>query len=148
MASLNLRGTLTILICLGQLFSPVHTLPVQAETPPESTTPVAVSTKTSVSQKLTGIASYYATRYNGRRTTSGQRYNPQKMTGAHPSLPLGTKVRVVNLTNDREVVVTINDRCRKRKHPFIDLSRKAAERLGFLGKGIAKVTISTMDEES
>jgi rare lipoprotein A len=98
---------------------------------------------------MRGIASYYAKHYNGRRTNSGQRYDPAKLTAAHPDLPLGTKVVVRNLQNNHEVVVTVNDRCRKKKHPFIDLSREAARRLGFLGKGIARVEITPLsDDES
>jgi rare lipoprotein A len=93
---------------------------------------------------MKGIASYYAKRFNGRPTTSGVPYDPNKLTAAHQSLPFGTQVKVVNLANGREVTVTVNDRCRKRKFPFIDLSRAAAERLGFFGKGITKVRIIPM----
>jgi rare lipoprotein A len=105
--------------------------------------------KTSMVKKLIGIASYYAKRFTGRRTTSGQRYQPEKLTAAHPNLPLGTKVRVKNLDNDKEVTVVINDRCRKKSFPFIDLSRAAAKKLGFFGAGKAKVAIVPLtDEES
>lgn len=96
---------------------------------------------------MKGVASYYAKRFNGRPTTSGVRYDPNKLTAAHQSLPFGTRVKVVNLANGREVTVTVNDRCRKRTFPFIDLSRAAAERLGFLGKGIAKVRIIPIGKE-
>ena len=95
-----------------------------------------------------GIASYYAKSYNGKRTNSGHRYDPAELTAAHPTLPHGTRVRVINLANDKEVTVTINDRCRSRKQPFIDLSRAAAKQLGFLGKGITRVRIIPLDEES
>jgi rare lipoprotein A len=148
MASLNLRGTLTLLFFLGQLFSTVFTVPLQAEElPPDSNARTSVTTKVKEQEGVEGIASYYAKRYNGRRTNSGQRYDPDKLTAAHPSLPHGTKVRVINLANDSEVVVTVNDRCRKRKEPFIDLSRAAAKHLGFLGKGTAKVRIIPLKEE-
>ena len=56
-------------------------------------------------------------------------------------------MKVVNLANLREVIVTINDRCRKRSAPFIDLSRAAARKLGFLGKGTAKVMITSLEKE-
>ncbi len=149
MASLNLRGALIISLFLGQLISPVQTLPLHAEEiSADSTAKESVATEAEGTKGVEGIASYYAKRYNGRRTNSGQRYNPQKLTAAHPSLPLGTKVRVVNLANDKDVIVTINDRCRKRNHPFIDLSRAAAKQLGFFGKGIAEVRIIPLDEES
>jgi len=148
MASLNLRGGLIISCILGLLLSPIHTLALQAEEPGTVSTPSApVTAETAETKGVEGIASYYANRYNNRRTNSGQRYDPAKLTAAHQTLPHGTRVRVINLTNNREVIVTINDRCRPRKKPFIDLSRAAAKQLGFLGKGITRVRIITLDEE-
>jgi len=94
-----------------------------------------------------GVATYYAKRFNGRPTASGVPYDPNKLTAAHQSIPFGTQVKVVNLANGREVTVTVNDRCRKRTSPFIDLSRAAATRLGFLGKGTAKVRIIPLSSE-
>lgn len=88
-----------------------------------------------------GTAAYYGKRYEGRRTTSGKRYRHAGMTAAHATLPLGSRVRVVNLSNGRDIEVTVTDRCRKRSFPFIDLSRGAAKKLGFLGRGTAKVRI-------
>jgi rare lipoprotein A len=95
-----------------------------------------------------GLAAYYSGRYKGRRTNSGHRYDPRKLTAAHPSLAFGTRVKIINLANDKEVVVTVNDRCRPQKQPFIDLSREAARRLGFLGKGTARVQIIPLEEET
>ncbi len=94
-----------------------------------------------------GFASYYARRFEGRRTTSGHRYNPEKLTAAHHSLPLGTVVRVVNPANSREVHVTINDRCARKPFHFIDLSRAAAKKIGLWGKGRVKVVIIPLLEE-
>ena len=91
-----------------------------------------------------GVATYYALRYKGRRTSSGERYNPAKLTAAHNNIPLGTKVKVTNLENDREVVVTVNDRCKKRKTRLIDLSRAAARKLDFLRQGRARVLITAL----
>jgi rare lipoprotein A len=88
-----------------------------------------------------GFASYYAKRFEGRRTTSGQRYRPEKLTAAHYSLPLGTVVRVVNPVNKLEVHVTVNDRCARKPFPFIDLSRAAAKKIGLWGKGKIRVVI-------
>ncbi len=149
MASLTPRGKLALMFLVCQLSLPVHTLPLQAEeTITNSNKEEGVTTVSEATEGVEGIASYYARRYNGRRTNSGTRYNPEKLTAAHPDLPLGTKVKVLNLSNGKEVVVTVNDRCRKRKTPFIDLSRSAARKLGFLGKGIARVKIIPLDEES
>ncbi len=148
MASLNLRGMLTLFVVVGQLLSLVHTLPLQAEeTASGSTAPAAVAKESKETKGVEGIASYYAKRYNGRRTNSGERYNPDKLTAAHATLPHGTSVKVINLANNKEVVVTVNDRCRKRKGPFIDLSRAAAKELGFLGKGTARVRIIPLENE-
>lgn len=94
-----------------------------------------------------GFASYYARRFEGRRTTSGLRYHPDKLTAAHHSLPLGTVVRVVNPATSQEVHVTINDRCARKPFPFIDLSRAAAKKIGLWGKGRIKVVIIPVLED-
>lgn len=148
MSRLSVRGKHVPAACLLLLFTMMHTLPLKAEENipgPSGETAIAAGTD---DRGVEGIASYYAKRYNGRKTTSGKRYRPDRLTAAHPNLPLGTRVRVVNLANGREVVVTINDRCRKRKTPFIDLSRAAAKKLGFLGKGIARVRIVPLEKDS
>ncbi len=93
-----------------------------------------------------GKATYYKKRYNGRRTSSGMIYNQKKLTAAHPDIPFGTKVKVVNLANNRSVVVTVNDRCPERSFEFIDLSRAAARKLGFLRKGVATVRIIPVEK--
>ncbi|HEY6871884.1 MAG TPA: septal ring lytic transglycosylase RlpA family protein [Geobacteraceae bacterium] len=147
MALLNPRGTLAPILLFCQLFLLFPTLPLQAEESQTDSSTASVAPLAKDRQGAEGVASYYAKRYNGRRTRSGARYDPEKMTAAHASLPIGTRVRVVNLANDREVIVTVNDRCRSRKHPFIDLSWAAAGKLGFLGKGTARVRIIPLDDE-
>lgn len=97
--------------------------------------------KSSKFESVDGFASYYARRFEGRRTTSGHRYNPDKLTAAHNSLPLGTVVRVLNPATRQEVQVTVNDRCAPRSFHFIDLSRAAAKKIGLLGKGKIRVVI-------
>lgn len=146
MARTSSRGTLVLILLFCQLLLPFPTLPLQAEEIKSEGTKDDVASLASEKRETEGIAAYYAKRYNGRKTRSGTRYNPEKMTAAHADLPLGTRVKVVNLANDREVVVTVNDRCRKRSFPFIDLSRAAARKLGFLGKGTARVRITPLDE--
>jgi len=149
MASLNLRATLTSFCIICQLVLTLAALPLQAEeivSAGVTNSPGAEQTRER--EGVDGIASYYAKRYNGRRTSSGHRHDPAGLTAAHPTLPLGTRVRVINLTNDKEVTVTVNDRCRARKQPFIDLSREAAKQLGFLGKGNARVRIIVLDGQT
>ena len=90
---------------------------------------------------IEAVAVYYARRYEGRKTSSGQRYNAKLLTAAHPTIPLGTKVKVVNRANEKSVIVTVNDRCRLHDYELIDLSRAAARKLGFLHRGSARVWI-------
>lgn len=71
------------------------------------------------------VACYYANKFNGRKTASGERFSNNKYTAAHKKLPFGTKVRVTNLANNKSVVVTINDRGPFTRGRDIDLSRKA-----------------------
>ncbi|HBA87868.1 MAG TPA: septal ring lytic transglycosylase RlpA family lipoprotein [Geobacter sp.] len=154
MASPERSGRLARVLAICLMLLPIHTLPLLAaekvvDKPVVETSSVvkAEPQKESVVKKLVGIASYYAKKFHGRKTTSGERYHPEKMTAAHQSLPLGTRVRVKNLANDKEVTVVVNDRCRKKGIPFIDLSRAAARKLGFLGEGKAKVAIIPLTEE-
>ena len=86
-----------------------------------------------------GKASWYAL---GGKTASGERADPRQLTAAHPSLPFGTLVKVENLRNGRAVTVRINDRGPFRSGRIIDVTRRAAEQLGFRGAGIARVRIS------
>jgi rare lipoprotein A len=103
--------------------------------------------KSSTFESVEGFASYYARKFEGRRTTSGHRYNPEKLTAAHQSLPLGTVVKVQNPATRQEVQVTINDRCAPKSFHFIDLSRAAAKKIGLWGKGKIKVVITPLLEE-
>lgn len=119
---------------------------IELETPATANLEELVHTG-SLLKAVEGFASYYARRFEGRRTTSGHRYHPEKMTGAHYSLPLGTVVRVVNPNTSQEVHVTINDRCARKPFPFIDLSRAAAKKIGLWGKGKIKVVIIPLLEE-
>ena len=95
----------------------------------------------------TVYATYYARKFEGRKTTSGVRYRRHKMTAAHMSLPFGTIVTVTNPENGESVDVEVNDRGPHSRKFKIDLSEAAAKALGFYGKGVAKVEISYLPEE-
>lgn len=97
----------------------------------------------SCARKITesGKGSYYADKFQGRATASGARFDQHKMTAAHKTLPFGTKVKVVNLANGRSVKVTINDRGPFVAGRIIDVSKKAAEKLGITKTGVANVQI-------
>jgi len=91
-----------------------------------------------------GHASWYGNKFHGRRTASGQRYNMHAMTAAHRTLPFGTQVAVTNLANGRTVRLLINDRGPFVRGRLIDVSRRAAHELGFLGRGTARVRVRTV----
>lgn len=88
-----------------------------------------------------GHASWYGEEFARRPTASGERYDPSKLTGAHRTLPLGSKVRVTNLLNGRSVLVRINDRGPFMRRREIDLSYEAARALGMVRRGVARVRI-------
>ena len=89
-----------------------------------------------------GSASYYAAKFNGRRTASGERFDNADMTAAHRTLPFGSLVRVTNPANGRSVVVRINDRGPFTRGRMIDVSRAAAEELGLVARGHATVELA------
>lgn len=97
------------------------------------------------SQTQTGKASFYADKFDGGPTASGEKYKHSKKTGAHKTLPFGTKVRVTNLENNKTVDVVINDRGPYVDGRIIDLSKSAAEELGFINKGVADVKLEVID---
>ena len=94
-----------------------------------------------------GMASYYGYSLAGRPTASGEPFDPSLMTAAHPSLPMGALVRVTNLYNEASVIVRINDRGPFVKRRVIDVSRRAARKLGMLRAGHAKVRVELLKEE-
>jgi rare lipoprotein A len=90
---------------------------------------------------VVGIASFYANKYHGRKTSSGERYNMHALTAAHRTLPFGSTVKVTNLENDRTVVVRINDRGPFVRGRIIDISLEAARRLQMVAAGTARVKV-------
>jgi len=92
----------------------------------------------------TGVASWYGSKFHGRRTSSGERYDMYKLTAAHRSLPIPTYVRVTNLDNQKSTVVRVNDRGPFHSDRIIDLSYAAAVKLGFQNRGTARVRIEAL----
>jgi rare lipoprotein A len=91
-----------------------------------------------------GEASYYADRFAGQSTASGEPYDPAELTAAHRSLPFGSRVLVTNEQTGRSVVVTINDRGPFHRGRVIDLSRAAARRIGIVQQGSGAVNLSLL----
>ncbi len=92
-----------------------------------------------------GIASWYGTKFHGKRTSSGEPYDLYAMTAAHKTLPLPTYVEVTNLKNNRKVIVKVNDRGPFHEDRLIDLSYSAASRLDILPYGTGEVEIRAID---
>lgn len=88
-----------------------------------------------------GIASFYDDKFEGRRTSNGEIFSQKKLTAASNTLPLNSWVKVTNLSNKRSVVVRITDRMHHKNPRLIDLSRSAASKLSYIGKGITRVKV-------
>lgn len=95
-----------------------------------------------------GIASWYGEDFNGKPTANGEHYDMNTLTAAHRTLPLPCIVKVTNLQNGRAVVVRVNDRGPYVKDRIIDLSKRGAQLLGYLGQGTTKVRVEIMPKES
>ena len=109
-----------------------------AKTPPSPHVPAEIR------DGETGIASWYGHPYHGRPAANGEIYDMEGFTAAHRTLPFGTWVRVVNLTNDRAVDVRITDRGPFVENRIIDLSHAAAGAIGLIGPGVARVRIDIL----
>jgi len=92
----------------------------------------------------TGVASYYGTHMAGRKTASGKRFSPAKLTAASKTLPLGTKAKVINRETGKSVKVTITDRGPFKGGRILDVSPKAAQTLGMKDDGVAKVKVKPL----
>lgn len=117
--------------------------PVSSEAP-ESTRAGLASEVGLASER--GLASWYGKRHHGRLTASGMVFNQDALTAAHRTLPFGTRVRVTNLENGRQVAVQITDRGPYRSRRVIDLSREAAQALAMLTPGVVRVRLETLPE--
>lgn len=93
---------------------------------------------------IVGIASYYAAKFHGRRTASGEKFSSKLMTAAHLTLPFGTQLKVTNLRNMKSVIVRVNDRGPHVRGRIVDLSRAAAELIGMRHTGTAHVELEIL----
>lgn len=91
-----------------------------------------------------GVASFYAEKFNGRKTATGEIYSSSKLSAACNVLPLGTWIKVTNIKNDKSVVVRVNDRLHPKNPRLIDLSRMAARQLGYTGAGLTRVKVEVL----
>ena len=123
----------------------IELVPVRPDTEVTAPAPAIEAPAASAPQETVlgrGSASYYAAKFNGRRTASGERFDNDDMTAAHRTLPFGSLVRVTNPANGRSVVVRVNDRGPFTRGRLIDVSRAAAEELGMVARGHADVELA------
>ena len=92
----------------------------------------------------TGNASWYGPEFNGRKTADGERFNAESLTAAHPSLPFGSWVRIVNTRNGKFEVVRINDRGPYQEGREIDVSYRVARKIGLINSGVSQVRLELM----
>ena len=88
-----------------------------------------------------GVASFYHNKFEGRKTSNGELFSQKKLTAASNTLPLNSWVKVTNLSNKRSVLVKITDRMHHNNKRLIDLSRAAASKLAYIGKGLTRVKV-------
>lgn len=96
---------------------------------------------------LYGTASFYSNSFNGRKTANGEIYSHKKMTAACNVLPLGTWIKITNLKNGKSVVVKTNDRLHSKMKRVVDLSREAAEKLGYIKSGLTRVRVEVIGKK-
>jgi rare lipoprotein A len=106
---------------------------------------VQVTSKTPERYLEIGMASYYAHKFHGRSTASGDIYDENRLTVAHRTLPFGTLLRVTNLSNNKSVILKVNDRGPQDSNRIIDVSYKAAQQLYFVQEGTAKVRVEVVE---
>ena len=106
--------------------------------------PAAAAATTAAAGAEEGKLAYYGRKFAGRKTASGQRFNPEAMTMAHKTLPFGTQVRVTNLRNKRTVLLRVNDRGPTQPDRIGDVSLAAARRLGMLRSGVVDARIDVI----
>lgn len=145
--------TLLIVAACADVRAPKHPDPTMRdpyrapqieEAPPARTASPDQPTRSSMER---GRASYYADKLAGRKTASGERYDPRQLTAAHRSLAFGTIVEVAR-SDGRSVRVRINDRGPFAEARVIDLSRRAAEQLGMIRAGVVDVTVTVVERPS
>lgn len=134
----------TLIFIVFSFISVASALAQQTDIPKDSLPKDSIQADSILSSNLRAVrgkATYYASKFHGRRTSNGEIFSNNKMTAAHLKLPFGTTVTVTNLNNGRSVDVRVNDRGPHSKAFIIDVSQAAAKELGFYGKGVANVEI-------
>ena len=123
----------------------------EAQSSPESATGKEASSakpkKSSANRILYGQASFYASKFEGRKTANGEIFRHSKLTAACNALPLGTWIKITNLKNGKTVVVKTNDRLHNKTRRLVDLTRTAAQKLGFIKSGLTRVKVEVLKKK-
>lgn len=130
-----------------QTVQPAAEKTVEVQTAIMATDEIKVEMSTAQEVKpegIVGLASFYAAKFNGKRTASGEKFSSKVLTAAHLTLPFGTLLRVTNLQNMKSVIVRVNDRGPHVRGRIVDLSRAAAELIGMRHTGTARVELEIL----
>jgi rare lipoprotein A len=100
--------------------------------------------KKNVTRILYGQASFYANKFEGRKTATGEKFSHDKMTAACNVLPLGTWIRITNLKNGKSIEVRTNDRLHPKTRRIVDLTKKGAHKLGYYKSGLTRVKVEVL----
>ena len=103
--------------------------------------------KSVASRILYGQASFYAAKFEGRKTATGELFTHSKLTAACNVLPLGTWIRITNLRNGKAIIVRTNDRLHPKTRRLVDLSRKGAQQLGYIKNGLTRVKVEILNQK-
>ena len=134
-----LKGIITALFTAVFFISPCQVLA-------QNKTSSGKSKQKKTTRVFYGQASFYANKFEGRRTANGETFRQKKFTCACNVLPLGTWIIVTNLKNGRSVVVKINDRIHPKMKRIVDLSKTAAIKLGYVSRGLTRVKVELLDK--
>ena len=133
-----------LFVCLVLAVSSISPVQAQKKSNPEAKKQFTLP---SIRELITryGVASYYASKFHGRKTASGEVYRNELITAACNVLPLNTWVKVTNLRNNNFVIAKINDRMHPDNKRLIDLSNSAAKQLGYISDGLTKVKVEVLE---
>lgn len=143
MKTLKMIKTL-LLVCLLLAGASWNSVYAQSASKPKSKNTFSIRAAGELIIKY-GVASYYAAKFHGRKTASGEVYRNDLITAACNVLPLNTWVKVTNLTNNSFVIAKINDRLHPKNKRLIDLSKTAAQQLGYISDGLTKVKVEVLE---
>lgn len=128
-------------------YTPACSQPAAVLKPSLKENPSEVKGQKNSTRLLYGQASYYANKFEGRKTATGEIFKQSQMTAACNVLPLGTWVRVTNLRNGKSVVVRTNDRLHVKTRRIVDLTKTGAQQLGYVKSGLTRVKVEVLNQK-